>query len=400
MSVVIVAGPSLAAGETLPAGLRLLPPARLGDVYRATLKRPRVIGLVDGYFEAVPPPRHKEILWALSQGIHVLGAASIGALRAAELAVLGMVPVGAIAAAYIGGRFAGEPFGDDDEVALLHGPAELGYPATSEALVNIRATLAAAAEAGVVAAATVRSLVALGKRRFFKERGYDTLLADGAAAGLPAGELAALAAWLPAGRVDQKRRDAHALVAQASALLSGAVPASPAGFAIAPTESWYDLIAAATPPAAGAPSLAALEEELLLDPALRRRRLRRALQALLVEREAQRRGLPASGGDALAEVYSPLLLRRLAAMADPDDEWLDLLARISAKQQAMERIGETLPTLGQLGVGEAELVRDHAERHGLPSALDVEGYAALLGFAGGDALIAALVRERLARGGM
>ena len=34
---------------------------------------------------------------------------------------------------------------DDDEVAVLHGPEELGYPPLTEAMVNIRATLREAA---------------------------------------------------------------------------------------------------------------------------------------------------------------------------------------------------------------------------------------------------------------
>ena len=395
MSAVIFAGPSLPAA-VLPDGIRLLPPARLGDVYRASLDRPRVIGLIDGFFEVEPPPRHKEILWALAQGIHVLGASSIGALRAAELAAYGMEPVGAIAAAYREGRFAGLPFGDDDEVALLHGPGALGYPATSEALVNIRATLASAVAADVVSAATAEAMVALGKRRFFKERAWPTLLADASAAGLPAVELAAFAAWLPRGRIDQKRLDAEALVARVAALLGEGTPPRPAGFIFEPTESWYDLVATASPPTAG-PSLAAIDEELLLDPLLRRACLRRALADLLVEREAQRRGVPAGDADALPELYAPLLLRRLAAMPNPDAAWTGLLARIAAKQQALARWG-TLPTLGEAGTSEAALVREHAERHGLPRNLEVERYAALLGFSG-DALIAALLRDHLARDG-
>jgi hypothetical protein len=399
VSAVIFAGPSLPATPPLPSGVRLLPPARLGDVYRATLDRPRVIGLIDGYFEAEPPPRHKEILWALAQGIHVLGAASIGALRAAELAAYGMEPVGAVAAAYREGTFAGLPFGDDDEVALLHGPAAMGYPAMCEALVNIRATLAAAVAHHVVSPDTARAMVALGKRRFFKERSYPALLDDARAAGLPTDALDALEAWLPTGRVDQKRIDAATLVARAAELLAGDAAAPASAFIFQPTESWYDLVAAAVPPATGASSVAAIEEELLLDPPLRRRCLRRALADLLVEREAQRRGLPAGDADALPDLYAPLLLRRLSAMPDPGDEWTGLLARIAAKQQALARLGGSLPTLGQLGVSETGLVRDHAGRHGLPRDLEVERYAALLGFAGGDALIAALLRDHLARTG-
>ena len=61
------------------------PPARQGDVYRAALARPAIIGIIDGYFETMPTVWHKEILWAMAKGIHVYGAASIGALRAAEL---------------------------------------------------------------------------------------------------------------------------------------------------------------------------------------------------------------------------------------------------------------------------------------------------------------------------
>jgi hypothetical protein len=63
-------------------------------LYRAALAHPAAIGVIDGYFEVVPTVWHKEILWAMAQGIHVFGAASIGALRAAELDSFGMRGVG------------------------------------------------------------------------------------------------------------------------------------------------------------------------------------------------------------------------------------------------------------------------------------------------------------------
>jgi hypothetical protein len=59
-------------------------------VYQATQSHPAIIGLIDGYFEVTPTVWHKEILWAMAQGIHVHGSASIGALRAAELCSFGM----------------------------------------------------------------------------------------------------------------------------------------------------------------------------------------------------------------------------------------------------------------------------------------------------------------------
>src|SRR5258708_4117885 len=91
------------------------PPVRQGELYRAALDRPAVIGVIDGYFEVTPTVWHKEILWAMTQGIHVFGAASIGALRAAELDVFGMRGIGRIYDDFRDGVLE-----DDDDVALLH----------------------------------------------------------------------------------------------------------------------------------------------------------------------------------------------------------------------------------------------------------------------------------------
>ena len=93
----IFTGPTISPAEA-SAELKAvyLPPASEGDVYRVALHRPQAIGIIDGYFQSVPTVRHKEILWAMSCGIHVFGCASIGALRAAELLPFGMEGVGAV----------------------------------------------------------------------------------------------------------------------------------------------------------------------------------------------------------------------------------------------------------------------------------------------------------------
>src|SRR5215204_6859507 len=129
MKGVIFSGPSLPRDlvHEVP-GVEWRPPVRQGDVYRAALTRPAIIAIIDGYFEVTPTAWHKEILWAMAQGIHVYGGASIGALRAAELDVFGMKGVGRIYQMYRDGVLQ-----DDDEVAVLHGPAELRYPPLSEA---------------------------------------------------------------------------------------------------------------------------------------------------------------------------------------------------------------------------------------------------------------------------
>ena len=91
---------------------------------------------MDGVFERVPAVWHKEILFALSEGIHVYGAASMGALRAAELDRFGMRGVGEVYRAYADGVLE-----DDDEVAVAHAGAEDGFRPISDSMVDIRATL-------------------------------------------------------------------------------------------------------------------------------------------------------------------------------------------------------------------------------------------------------------------
>src|SRR5882672_8602126 len=137
MIAVIFAGPSLPPSvRPHVAGLEWRPPVRQGDLYLAALQGPALIGVVDGYFELMPTVWHKEILWAMAQGIHVYGAASIGALRAAELAEFGMNGIGQVYRQFLSGELT-----DDDEVAVLHGPDEVDYVQVTEAMVNVRATI-------------------------------------------------------------------------------------------------------------------------------------------------------------------------------------------------------------------------------------------------------------------
>ncbi len=152
-----------------------LPPVRQGDVYRLVRdRRPAVIGIIDGYFHQVPSVWHKEILWALDQGVHVAGAASMGALRAAELHVFGMRGVGRIFEAFRDGVLDA-----DDEVAVVHAPAELGFMPVSEALVDIRATVDAAVAAGVLRPADGSALIGRARALFYAERSWDALARSG-----------------------------------------------------------------------------------------------------------------------------------------------------------------------------------------------------------------------------
>ena len=206
MTTLVFVGPTLAAEEArarLP-GATIMPPVAVGELLRVAKRRGvKRIAIVDGYFERMAAVWHKEILLALERGIAVWGAASMGALRAAELAPFGMIGVGSIYRAYARGALVA-----DDEVAVAHLPGEYGYRATSDALVNLRAGIA---RAPMLTAKTRVRLVELARARFYRERSWQTLIADARADGLPKRQLDALAAWP---KPDRKAADARLLLAR------------------------------------------------------------------------------------------------------------------------------------------------------------------------------------------
>lgn len=206
--IVVFTGPTVPAAELAARpGLVVLGPAAQGDVYLAARERPWGIGLIDGFFEHVPAVWHKEILWAMAEGVHVFGAASMGALRAAELAAFGMVGVGRIYE-----QFRDDELDADDEVAVAHGGAEHGYRRVSEAIVDVRATLAAAADAGICTPEQASALLEAARRQYYPDRTWASILAAAGREGVDRGVLASLDAWLPGGRVHQKSRDGLAMV--------------------------------------------------------------------------------------------------------------------------------------------------------------------------------------------
>lgn len=180
-------------------------PAAQGDVARAVLEGATVIGLVDGRYEDVAAPWHKEILYALSKGVHMLGGGSLGALRAAECAAYGMVGLGEIY-----GRFIRGEFYDDADVAQSHGPAEMDHLPLTEALVNVEATLRRMAGLGLIDDAFRLAALRAARSVFFKELDFEAVAARLA---LDAEGRRSFVAAARANRVDQKRADALELVA-------------------------------------------------------------------------------------------------------------------------------------------------------------------------------------------
>lgn len=208
---IVFAGPSL-YGHVRDGRIASAPslvcrgPACQGDITRAVADGATVIGLIDGLFEQVAAPWHKEILLALSQGVAVYGAASMGALRAAECAAFGMIGVGEIYAGYASGELV-----DDDAVAQVHAPAELDYQPLTEALVNIEATLAASRGTGAIGAGEHDELLHVARRLHFKDRTIDRIVAESL---LPVERGTKVAALLKRDGPNVKVRDAQALIAR------------------------------------------------------------------------------------------------------------------------------------------------------------------------------------------
>ncbi|WFU90404.1 TfuA-like protein (plasmid) [Rhizobium sp. CC1099] len=203
---VIFVGPSLPDAASFAGDEAFVcPPAVQGDVLAAVRRGASVIGLIDGGFEYTAPVWHKEILYALSQNVAVLGAASMGALRAAECQLFGMIGIGRIFREYEKGATV-----DDADVALLHGPMEYGYKSLTVPLVNVRATLDKLESEKQLASAMRVRLEENAARIFFKERTWQSIVANCGTANIAAPR--ELLSLLVSNAVDQKRIDALALL--------------------------------------------------------------------------------------------------------------------------------------------------------------------------------------------
>ncbi|WP_018901694.1 TfuA-like protein [Rhizobium sp. 2MFCol3.1] len=202
---VIFAGPTLFSADLPRSGdYELRPPARQGDLYRAVLQGANVVGLIDGIYEHVPAIWHKEILFGLSHGVHIYGAASMGALRAAECATFGMVGIGEIYEGYASGALE-----DDSDVAQSHAPAEMGFRPLSEPLVNVRATLARCLDLSLITAEEHDLLQAAARDMFFKNRTCRSVVRKALGDGVRA---EAVLAQLRQHAVNLKLRDAERLI--------------------------------------------------------------------------------------------------------------------------------------------------------------------------------------------
>jgi hypothetical protein len=126
---IVYLGPSLSlatASGILGADYR--PPVKRGDL---PVRYDGTIVIIDGDFHQRLSVSPKEILRLLDAGTRVVGAASMGALRAVELARYGMEGCGWVFEAYRSGRLEA-----DDEVAVSYSPEDMRC--LTVPLVNVR----------------------------------------------------------------------------------------------------------------------------------------------------------------------------------------------------------------------------------------------------------------------
>jgi hypothetical protein len=206
--VVVFLGPSLdreTAAGILPEAV-FLPPVCQGQLQSAVDRyHPALVAMIDGEFSHTLSVWHKEVLLALSSGVRVVGSSSMGALRAAECDVYGMEGVGRIYEWYREGLLT-----DDDEVALVHAPAEEAWRNFSWPLVNVRATTELLCRQGTIDDTTAAAVVQVLKGLYFPNR-HEAALADELRR-LGFDRATEIANQITQSYVDQKRLDAIELL--------------------------------------------------------------------------------------------------------------------------------------------------------------------------------------------
>lgn len=178
---IIFIGPSLnhdKARRIFQADYRA--PAKKGDLmmlltsYSNSTEEPNstnFVGLVDGLFLQDYPPTPIEVYQLLSnKNFHVVGGASIGALRAIELEKFGMVGIGKIFELFRNGATDA-----DDEVAVTFQQGA-GGDIQSEAMIDIRFNLFVACRKQIIADRVKRAIAKTAKSIYFPYRNYTHVL--------------------------------------------------------------------------------------------------------------------------------------------------------------------------------------------------------------------------------
>lgn len=146
-------------------------PIQRGDIGEALKENPDIIGIIDGVFHQSSAVGHKEILNAIKQGVKVIGASSMGALRASELDSLGMEGIG-----YCYEQYAcGEIESDDDVAVMLDNDTlePLSIP-----LISMKYVFTKAVEENILSNEQKDELLRIAKKEYYPKRNYAHTLAN------------------------------------------------------------------------------------------------------------------------------------------------------------------------------------------------------------------------------
>lgn len=219
MIVSVFVGPSmpLAEARDLLPGAVFRPPAQQGDLLACVNQDgANVVGLIDGTFHQNLSVWHNEVCYLLSRGIVILGASSMGALRAAETDRFGMIGVGQIYRWYKDEYITG-----DDEVALMHSDEPSGYQSLSLPLVNIRASVALAVSRNQLTSATAARLIEIAQAIYYPDRQVPSILQRCREAHFAADQVEAARRLLTEEYVDLKKADAREMLIAIRRLVDG-----------------------------------------------------------------------------------------------------------------------------------------------------------------------------------
>lgn len=201
-------GPSIPRdlAASLCPGLDLRPPIRRGDLYRERERGAWGFLIVDGVFMAEQAVSPREVVDVLADGALVIGAASMGALRAADCWPAGAVGVGVIYRLYRWGILE-----SDEEVAVAVRTDGSDLPA-SVPLVNVRHAVARAVRRRLLDRQMARAIVEEAASIFYPQRTWREVLGR---VGVTRPEVHKFCAAL-----DLKRNDAERALARVRRLLA------------------------------------------------------------------------------------------------------------------------------------------------------------------------------------
>ncbi|MCC7553582.1 MAG: TfuA-related McrA-glycine thioamidation protein [Methanobacteriaceae archaeon] len=145
------------------------PPIKRGDILNDLKYNPDIIGIIDGIFHKSPAVAHKEILSVLEKGIKVIGASSMGALRASELDSLGMKGIG-----YVYNQYANGKITSDDDVAVVLNPDTLKQ--LSVPLVSLDYSLNEAFKNNIITNKEKDEIIKIAKSIYYPSRNYENIL--------------------------------------------------------------------------------------------------------------------------------------------------------------------------------------------------------------------------------